>query len=69
MPVMGGLEAASTIRSFGGKASLLPILALTAHSPGEFEHDALKHGFDGFVLKPITAADLATTLKRFIRRD
>ncbi len=69
MPVMGGLEAAASIRALGGPAALLPLLALTAHSPGEFEEDALKHGFDGFVNKPISPAGLAETLKRFIRRD
>lgn len=68
MPIMNGLEAAAGIRALGGNANVLPLLALTAHSPGEFEEDAMRSGFDGFVSKPISAADLAATLKRFIPR-
>jgi CheY-like chemotaxis protein len=46
MPVMGGLQAALAIRALGGAAEKLPLLALTAHSEAEFEHEARKHGFD-----------------------
>jgi CheY-like chemotaxis protein len=66
MPVMDGLEAASAIRGREGTAGRLPLLALSAHSPGEFEHHARRHGFDGFIVKPISARDLAVTLARLI---
>jgi CheY-like chemotaxis protein len=66
MPVMDGLEAASAIRGREGTTGRLPLLALSAHSPGEFEHHARRHGFDGFIVKPINARDLAVTLARLI---
>jgi CheY-like chemotaxis protein len=67
MPVMGGLEAASAIRGLGSDAATLPLLALTAHSPGEFEHDAKRHGFDGYISKPISPRDLDAVLRELIR--
>ena len=66
MPVMGGLEAATAIRELDGAAGHLPLLALSAHSPGEFEHHARQHGFDGFIVKPVNARELATALARLV---
>jgi CheY-like chemotaxis protein len=66
MPVMDGLEAASAIRALGGEAEYLPLLALTAHAAREVEADARQHGFDGFVSKPVTAAELAAALRELI---
>ncbi len=66
MPVMNGLEAATAIRALDQPAARLPLLALSAHSPVEFEHHAKKHGFDGFIVKPINPRELAATLARFV---
>ena len=66
MPVMGGLEAATAIRGLSGANGRVPLLALSAHSPSEFEHQAKKHGFDGFIVKPVNARELAHALARFI---
>jgi CheY-like chemotaxis protein len=66
MPVMGGLEAATAIRGLQGAAGRLPLFALSAHSPEDFEHHARRHGFDGFIVKPISAKELAATLARHV---
>ncbi len=69
MPVMGGLEAASTIRAMPGDAGKLPLLALTAHTPGEFEAEAKTAGFNGYVTKPIAAGELAAALNRLLQKN
>jgi CheY-like chemotaxis protein len=66
MPVMDGLQAASAIRALGGDAEHLPLLALTAHVAHEAEADARRHGFNSFVSKPVTAAELETALRELI---
>ncbi|WED23184.1 ATP-binding protein [Vibrio sp. JC009] len=60
MPVMGGLEATSIIRS---KAIQTPIIALTAHAMESDKESCLNAGMNGFVTKPIRSADLRQALK------
>lgn len=62
MPVMDGYQATAELRN---RHYRVPILALTAHAL-DFERDrALQSGFDGFLTKPIKAADLLAELAKF----
>jgi CheY-like chemotaxis protein/HPt (histidine-containing phosphotransfer) domain-containing protein len=54
MPIMGGVEAVTYIRSFfTDKNNKIPILALTGHHDDKYFEDLRKVGFDDFILKPI----------------
>ena len=54
MPVMGGVEAVTYIRSFfTDKNKSIPILALTGHHDDNYFEDLRKVGFNDFILKPI----------------
>lgn len=44
-----------------------PIVALTAHAMEGDEEKALRHGFDGYITKPIDIANFARTVKGFMR--
>jgi CheY-like chemotaxis protein len=62
MPVMGGLDAATEIRTLPGMTKL-PMVALTAHAAGDAEHISRRYSFDGYVTKPIDMKDLDSTLR------
>jgi PAS domain S-box-containing protein len=69
MPVMDGLEATAAIRrkerDTGG---FLPVIAMTAHAmAGDLER-CLAAGMDGYVTKPVSAADLFATIENVMRR-
>jgi CheY-like chemotaxis protein len=69
MPEMGGFEATAEIRNTErGTGRHLPIIALTAHAmQGDREH-CLAAGMDGYLAKPIGAAELYETLEDLLRR-
>ena len=60
MPVLDGFEACRKIRIFEGKERLkaTPVVALTAHSFGEFKDKAEEFGMTDFLVKPITEKTL-----------
>lgn len=64
MPGMDGLSATEKIRALeketGGR---LPILALTAHARPEDKEACLAAGMDGFLTKPIRAAELCARVE------
>lgn len=62
MPVMDGFEATQTIRASGLN---VPILALTAGVTPAHRTRAAEVGFDGFIAKPITRAELIATCVRY----
>jgi PAS domain S-box-containing protein len=69
MPVMDGLEATAAIRlkerETGG---FLPVIAMTAHAmAGDLER-CLAAGMDGYVTKPVSAADLFATIQNVMQR-
>jgi signal transduction histidine kinase/DNA-binding response OmpR family regulator len=68
MPDMGGLEATAEIRKTEHESGRhLPIIALTAHAmQGDREH-YLAAGMDGYLTKPIRAAELFETLEGLLR--
>jgi CheY-like chemotaxis protein len=65
MPEMDGFEAATIIRqrerTRGGH---LPLIALTAHAMKGDEERCFAAGMDGYVSKPIDAAQLVGTIQR-----
>ncbi len=63
MPEMTGLEAAGAIRrAENGSGRRVPIIALTAHAMTGDRERCLESGMDGYLAKPIRAAELAETL-------
>ena len=63
MPEMNGYEAITKLREMGVKT---PVIAQTAYARLEDEEFALKHGFDGYVSKPIDRARLLGLIDRYI---
>lgn len=69
MPVMSGLEASVTIRSFeqnNGKTRC-PIVALTGNAFDKDKEAAQDAGMDDFLTKPVRLDDLLTCLDRHLR--
>jgi two-component system sensor histidine kinase/response regulator len=67
MPEMDGLEATRQIREaerVTGKHT--PIVALTAHALTGDRERCLAVGMDGYVTKPIRAAQLLTAIQRLV---
>jgi len=66
MPEMGGFEALSSIRALENQAVghlPTPVIALTAHAMNGDRDRCLEAGFDGYLSKPIHAADLKAALE------
>ncbi|MEM8743152.1 MAG: ATP-binding protein [Pseudomonadota bacterium] len=66
MPVMDGLEATKQIRALDGPLASLPIIALTANAMKGDRETYLASGLDGYISKPLSAADLFTALSEYI---
>jgi signal transduction histidine kinase/CheY-like chemotaxis protein len=63
MPEMDGLAATRAIRELeGGAGRRTPIVAVTAHASAEDRVRCLEAGMDGFLAKPIQAAELHRVL-------
>ncbi|MDP9431812.1 MAG: response regulator [Actinomycetota bacterium] len=64
MPVLDGFEATQRLRSSGGPATRVPIIALTASALAEDRRRCLAAGMDDFLPKPISRGALAAALTR-----
>ncbi|AZZ97420.1 ATP-binding protein [Pseudoalteromonas sp. R3] len=65
MPNIDGYEASRQLRrQFDGQA--LPIVALTANAHEQEKQQALATGLNGFLVKPITPADLCLALLEYV---
>ena len=67
MPVLGGLEAAASIRErerVSGCAARIPIIALTANAMAGDRERCIEAGMDEYLTKPIQARDLFATMER-----
>jgi signal transduction histidine kinase/CheY-like chemotaxis protein/HPt (histidine-containing phosphotransfer) domain-containing protein len=66
MPEMDGLETTAAIRAHErGSGRHIPILALTAHAMKGDREDCLAAGMDGYLCKPIQAAELRSAIAAF----
>lgn len=66
MPVMDGYEATRLIRAAQKNGPRTPIIALTANAMAEDRQRCADAGMDGYVTKPITAADLYAALSEHL---
>jgi len=62
MPVMDGIEATRQIRLLNSPAANIQIIALTAHAMQGDRETYLEAGMDGYMSKPVRAAELFTAL-------
>jgi len=65
MPVMDGYEASNVIKA-NKELQDIPIIAITASALKEEEDQIKMSGFDGYLSKPISKADLVEELRRFL---
>jgi signal transduction histidine kinase/CheY-like chemotaxis protein len=66
MPIMGGYEATSLIRS-DEKYKDLPIIAMTAHAIQGAKEECLAAGMNDYVSKPIDQDHLFSVIKKWIK--
>lgn len=64
MPVMDGVEATQKIRSLGGDAAKLPIVAMTSHAMQGDREKYLAAGMDDYIAKPLDRAMLVSMVER-----
>jgi PAS domain S-box-containing protein len=69
MPRMGGIEAARAIRSLGGPAAQVPIIALTANAMTHQRAEYAAAGMNGMVAKPIGAAAMLGEIARILTAE
>jgi two-component system chemotaxis response regulator CheY len=65
MPNMGGIEFIGKARALGG-FRFTPILALTTESQQTTRDEAKKLGATGWLLKPVSGADLQKIIKQVL---
>jgi CheY-like chemotaxis protein len=65
MPGIDGLTATDAIRVLPGYAAT-PVIAFTADSFSETRALCRQHGMQGFLTKPVDAAELVSTLRHFL---
>jgi len=70
MPGMDGVETADRIRALGTEyARKIPIIALTANAIHGTEEMFYKHGFQGFISKPIDIMEMDSILRKWVRDE
>jgi CheY-like chemotaxis protein len=67
LPVMTGLEAATTIREHHGATSRIPIIAVSAFTSEHDQAAALAAGMDTFIQKPLDVDELLSVLDRWVQ--
>ena len=68
MPVMDGLQATRLIREHPNTQAT-PIIAMTARVTSENKIECLQSGCDGHIAKPFTSKQLASIIKKLLKRD
>jgi CheY-like chemotaxis protein len=69
MPGIDGVEATRRIRTLGGPAAEVPVLALTANVLNHQRHAYLAAGMNGTVAKPISPNLLLAEIARLVAAD
>ncbi len=69
MPGMDGIEATRLMRTLPGPAGRLPVVAVTAQDSAECRGSAANAGMDGYLVKPVSLDELATTLRSLTQRS
>jgi len=64
MPVLDGYAATRAIRELAGPQSKIPIVAVTADAFEESSAEAISHGMNDFVSKPLNPVDLKDAIRR-----
>ncbi|UTA46280.1 response regulator [Simiduia sp. 21SJ11W-1] len=67
MPIMDGIEATKIIRSRELGKRRTPIVALTAHAMAEQKSQLLLAGMDDYLSKPVSEAQLAHVINRWLK--
>ena len=65
MPGMDGVETTARIRALDSGSHQTPIIALTAHALADEQEKLAKQGFDGYMPKPISSAQLIELVREF----
>lgn len=68
MPELDGLTAARAIRSLGGDAAHLPVIAVTSEVSDTALAEMSRAGFDGCLQKPVRRDDLFAVILRLLSR-
>lgn len=70
MPKMNGIFCAKVIRQLEGEAGIRTImLMVTAHATPEVVQQAVEAGFNGFIPKPLKAADVLLRVKYAVEHE
>ncbi len=68
MPEMDGYEATQRIRALGGKATMLPIIALTANAMVGDREKCLAAGMDDYISKPLKRTAFLAMVEKWLQR-
>ncbi|GGY56359.1 tetratricopeptide repeat-containing hybrid sensor histidine kinase/response regulator [Parvularcula lutaonensis] len=69
MPVMDGVEAIRRIRSIGGAAANIPIIAVTADAFSAAREELIQAGADDYLSKPVKPDDLKRSIAQTLARQ
>ena len=70
MPKMNGVFCANVIRKLEGEAGMRTImLMVSAHVSAKIVNEAVEAGFNGFIPKPLTAADVLLRVKNAVEYE
>lgn len=68
MPVMGGIEATTVLRSMP-EGETLPIIAMTANAMPQHKKACMDAGMNSHISKPVDVDELYTVLEKYIQLD
>lgn len=69
MPVMNGMECATTIRNMDSEVSDIPIIAITGNANNYSMKDFESVGINDFLPKPLNYDNLVEMVKKYIEND